>query len=69
MERWWDDSDTVKPKQSGKDPSKCHVNHYIFHVDWTEFQAGPPRLTALATAGSLLPLHIAHISIHDKQRS
>jgi len=60
MERLWNDSDTVKPKQSEKDPSKCHFIHYIFQVDWTEIQTGPPRLTALATAGPLLAFQIAH---------
>jgi hypothetical protein len=48
MEPRWNETDTGKPKSSGKNLSQCHFVHHKSHIDWPAM--GGRRLTAWATA-------------------
>jgi len=54
MECWWDDSDRLNPKQSEKNPPKCHFIHYIFHVDWTDWDSNRTSLANRRSHGRVL---------------
>lgn len=46
IERWWNDTDSGRPKCSQKNLSHCHIAYHKSHMDWPEIEPGPPLCEA-----------------------
>jgi hypothetical protein len=43
LEHRWNETDTGKTKNSGKNLSQCHFAHHKSHTDWPGIEPGRPR--------------------------